>query len=72
MGSNFADGIEQIKEHAETLDEVPMVHICLGPPRCDYNGTDDRQMPCPFCKSIRADDPRSTDEILAEMNKLQS
>lgn len=53
-------------------DKTPMIHICRGEPRCDYDGHDDREMPCPYCFSIRADDPRAPDEIIAEMGRLQS
>lgn len=58
------------------LDEVPMVHVCQGPPRCDYNG--ENRPPgfspadCKFCGHIRADDPRSAEEIIADMNRMQS
>lgn len=68
----MAECLEDLKKHAETLDSVPMVVICQGRPRCDFTGDGPPRTDCPYCVRIRADDPREPEEIIAEMNKLQS
>lgn len=63
--------LDSLLEHAATLDEVVMVMICQGPPRCDYNGEGPPRVDCPYCLRTRSDDPRSPEEIIAEMGKVQ-
>lgn len=69
-----AAGLEAARLDAQDrgVADVAMIHICQGPPRCDYDGTDpDRVLPCAICVSVRADDPRTTEQILVEMNRVQ-
>lgn len=65
------DCLEDALAHAAGLDEVSMVIICQGPPRCDFTGDGSPRDNCPWCFRMRADDPRSVDEVLAEMGKTQ-
>ena len=67
-----AECLASAMRHAEGLDDVPMVIICQGPPRCDYNGDGPPRFDCPFCLRTRADDPREPEEIIAQMKRLQS
>lgn len=47
---------------AEDQDEPARITICRGPPRCDRVNSS-----CDWCYVIDSDDPRSTDQILADM-----
>jgi hypothetical protein len=40
------------------------IKVCAGPPRCDREEGN-----CEFCYVIVADDPRTTGQIIAEMDK---
>lgn len=52
--------------------EIAVVYVCQGPPRCNFDGTDPESvMPCPFCKTVRADDPRTPAESWADMGAVQ-
>lgn len=65
-----ARAIQAAKDVSE--NELHMIHICHGAPRCDNNSRKNYEMPCPFCYSIRSDDPRDPDEIMALMRRLHS
>lgn len=43
-------------------EAVGLVHICQGPPRCHFDGNEpEKRMPCPYCKTVRGDDPDPAD-----------
>jgi hypothetical protein len=67
-----ADCLAGAMKHAEGLDEVPLIYICQGKPRCtvDHDNAGPPQK-CPWCVVIRADDPRDPDEIIAAMGVVQ-
>lgn len=60
---------DQLAAVASAMDAVveddARVIICLGPPRCE--GSAGGEYPCPFCYTVMAGDPRSIDQIMADM-----
>lgn len=58
------EAIDEALADAREDDDVARVVICRGRPLCDR--TDGRT--CDWCYVVRGDDPRSADQIIADMD----
>lgn len=67
---------QELLEAAQGLDDEQegdaLLVICHGLPRCTVTADADGEFePCPWCYRVDADDPRSTEQILEDMQRGQ-